>query len=107
MLIENPSGRGSGIPGALNHIGVEVVSSEAVDEASRRLVEEGLETKEEHDTTCCYVRQDKVWVVDPDGAPWEIYTVLADAPPEAGSCGTTSMCCELQQQVAPQSTTPC
>ena len=108
VLIENPSGRGSGIPGALNHLGVEVGSPEAVAETGHRLAEEGLETAEELDTTCCYARQDKVWVEDPDGAPWEIYTVLADAPPEAGSCGdTTSICCELQEQVAPTATTCC
>ena len=34
----------------------------------------------EENTTCCYATQDKVWVSDPDGAPWEVYTVIADAP---------------------------
>ena len=45
-----------------------------------RLRAEGLETEEQRATTCCYAVQDKVWVEDPDHTPWEIYTVLADAP---------------------------
>ena len=75
VLIEN---RGQG--GTLNHLGVEVASTEAVAEASGRLTTEGLATSEEQGVTCCYALQDKVWVNDPSGAPWEIYTVLADAP---------------------------
>ena len=43
---------------------------------------EGLATAEQ-DNVCCYAVQDKVWVSDPDGAPWEVYTVLADAPAES------------------------
>ena len=34
---------------------------------------------------CCYAVQDKVWVDGPDGEPWEIYTVLADAEMPGGS----------------------
>ena len=29
---------------------------------------------------------------DPDGAPWEIYAVLADAPAETGIAGDGSCC---------------
>ncbi len=32
------------------------------------------------DTTCCYALQDKVWVHDPAGAPWEVYTITDDNP---------------------------
>ena len=40
------------------------------------------------DTTCCYARQDKVWVSDPAGHRWEVYTVLEDveAPPAEACC---------------------
>jgi catechol 2,3-dioxygenase-like lactoylglutathione lyase family enzyme len=74
VLIEN-----SQAPGMLNHLGVEVESSEQVAVAQERLNQLGLETEPEDQVTCCYALQDKVWVHDPDGAPWEIYTVLADA----------------------------
>jgi hypothetical protein len=36
--------------------------------------------------------QDKVWVEDPDATPWEIYTVLADAPVETGRAGDGTCC---------------
>jgi catechol 2,3-dioxygenase-like lactoylglutathione lyase family enzyme len=75
VLIESP-GRG----GTLNHLGVEVFSPEEVEAAQGRLDAAGLAPKPEKATTCCYAVQDKVWVHDPDGAPWEVYTVLADAP---------------------------
>ena len=38
----------------------------------------GLATFDEMDTTCCYARQDKIWVRDPDGTPWEVFATLAD-----------------------------
>jgi hypothetical protein len=44
-----------------------------------------MPTRVEEQTSCCYAVQDKVWVNDPDGAPWEVYTVLADAP-DARAC---------------------
>ena len=87
--------RGSGTVGALNHLGVEVASTEEVSEATTRLADAGLETAAEENTTCCYALQDKVWVNDPDGAPWEVYTVLADAPTEVVTPGRVgdSACC--------------
>jgi catechol 2,3-dioxygenase-like lactoylglutathione lyase family enzyme len=92
VLIENPVARGEGVGGALNHLGVEVATSEGVQEAIGRLSGEGLSTEVEQATTCCFAVQDKVWTNDPDGAPWEIYTVLADAPTETGLTGDGSCC---------------
>lgn len=74
VLIENP-----GHGGSLNHLGVEVASTAEVDATNSRLTEQGLPTATEEQVTCCYAVQDKVWVNDPSGAPWEIYSVLADA----------------------------
>ncbi len=79
MLIENPAAREAGVAGALNHLGVEVESTSEVTAAAARLAGLGLATATEEATTCCYAVQDKVWVDDPDGVPWEVYTVLADA----------------------------
>ncbi|MGF7235757.1 MAG: ArsI/CadI family heavy metal resistance metalloenzyme [Frankia sp.] len=80
VLIENPDARGAGVAGALNHLGVEVESSDEVTAATARLAGAGLATATEQATACCYAVQDKVWVDDPDGAPWEVYTVLSDIP---------------------------
>lgn len=75
VLIENP-GKG----GSLNHLGIEVEATDDVRSASARLSGEGLATRTEEGVSCCYALQDKVWVDDPDGAPWEVYTVVADSP---------------------------
>jgi catechol 2,3-dioxygenase-like lactoylglutathione lyase family enzyme len=88
VLIESAQG------GTLNHLGVEVGSTEEVQTATDRLSSQGLATRVEDQTACCYAVQDKVWVSDPDGAPWEVYTVLADAPTmgcDDGSCSTDAV----------------
>jgi catechol 2,3-dioxygenase-like lactoylglutathione lyase family enzyme len=81
VLIENP-----GHGGTLNHLGVEVETTGEVATATTRLAGEGLPTATEDQVSCCYAVQDKVWVDDPSGAPWEIYTVLADAEMGADGC---------------------
>jgi len=93
VLMENPAEAGT-----LNHLGVEVETSEAVAAATSRLQAEGLPTAVEDQTTCCYALQDKVWVDGPDGEPWEIYTVLADADTPHGQLRVSdpdsgSVCC--------------
>ena len=101
VLIENPEVRGAGVEGALNHLGVEVETAGEVVEATARLAGRGLETTEQSATTCCYAVQDKVWVEDPDGAPWEVYTVLADAPVESGLRGDGSCSAAAQADGEP------
>jgi lactoylglutathione lyase len=106
VLIQNP-----GHGGTLNHLGVEVEHTDLVTATTTRLRAEGLITDVEENTTCCFAVQDKVWVHGPDAEPWEVYTVLADAPvmhevPVAGDAAccastpdeepvsaTTSSCC--------------
>src|SRR5687767_8888408 len=83
VLIEAAEG------GTLNHLGVELADREEVGVASDRLVTAGLVTREEMGVECCYALQDKVWVSDPDGAPWEWYTVLEDSPVMNATAG----CC--------------
>jgi catechol 2,3-dioxygenase-like lactoylglutathione lyase family enzyme len=67
---------GNGLGGTINHLGVEVESAGEVTDAADRLAGAGLPTDARPGTECCYARQDKVWVHDPDGVPWEYYTVL-------------------------------
>jgi catechol 2,3-dioxygenase-like lactoylglutathione lyase family enzyme len=103
VLIENKS-RGFGTEDSLNHLGVEVATSDEVTSATTHLAHEGLATKVEQSTTCCYAVQDKVWVTDPNGAPWEVYTVLADAPTETSVSPTPSdanTCCGTVSLNAP------
>jgi catechol 2,3-dioxygenase-like lactoylglutathione lyase family enzyme len=99
---------GQGNPGSLNHLGVEVESTDLVASANARLTGEGLACATEDEVACCYAVQDKVWVDAPDGEPWEIYTVLADAEMPAGQLRTVEgdgdeMCCAT----APESAARC
>ena len=77
------------------HYGIQVKSSQAVQEAITRFSEAGLTTRLEKNTTCCYAVQDKVWVADPEGNQWEIFIVLeadADMRKEiSSSCCATSV----------------
>jgi catechol 2,3-dioxygenase-like lactoylglutathione lyase family enzyme len=88
VLIEGQVG------GTLNHLGVEVESVEEVAAATSRLAAEGLATANESGE-CCFALQEKVWVEGPDAEPWEVYTVLADAPTGVTSAAPTepSACC--------------
>ena len=95
VLIEN-----RGVGGTLNHLGVEVESSDAVHAEIARLTNEGLFTEEELGPTCCFAAQDKVWVTGPAGERWEVYTVLADSEAFGSdstglvnSADTSSACC--------------
>lgn len=74
VLFENPAASSK-----LNHLGIEVDSSQKVIEAGERLKLADLSIKAEPQTTCCYALQDKIWVSDPDGDDWEVYTVLKDS----------------------------
>jgi catechol 2,3-dioxygenase-like lactoylglutathione lyase family enzyme len=66
-------------PTVMDHLGIEVFSTDEVNAATRRLAEAGLITLEENNVECCYALQDKVWVRGPGNEPWEVYTVKADS----------------------------
>ena len=92
---ENPNLTG---PGALSHLGLQVSSTEDVLAMRNRWAENGLVTRDEMQTDCCYATQDKTWVHDPDGNQWEAFVVLADNLPEkadgsSACCGTTPSDC--------------
>ncbi|WP_062215111.1 ArsI/CadI family heavy metal resistance metalloenzyme [Streptomyces sp. NBRC 109706] len=72
----------------LDHLGIEVESTEQVSSATERLKGAGLATFEENDTSCCYALQDKVWVTAPGKEPWEVYVVKADADTLGKSAAT-------------------
>lgn len=106
VLIENP-GQG----GSLNHLGIEVEDTEAVDARQTRLAASGLASVDERDVTCCYAKQDKFWVEgSPNGERWEVYTVLEDSPtfgtsPSQGEAG----CCtgDVAEDRAPEPAAAC
>jgi catechol 2,3-dioxygenase-like lactoylglutathione lyase family enzyme len=96
-------------PGTLNHLGVEVLTTDEVTAAQVRLADEGLATALEEETSCCYAVQDKVWVDGPGGEPWEIYTVLSDTEMPAGQLRSAapgeSACCSSRPEPVGATTT--
>ncbi|HWS34936.1 MAG TPA: ArsI/CadI family heavy metal resistance metalloenzyme [Actinoplanes sp.] len=96
VLLEGEAGQ----PTVMDHLGVEVETTEQVDAATSRLTDTGLITLTEGDTECCYALQDKVWVRGPGNEPWEVYVVKGDSAvgdkpmPDAGTVpAATAGCC--------------
>ena len=76
-------------PEGPEHFGIQMKSPEDVHRAQERLEKAGLRPRPEKDVQCCYARQDKVWVVDPDGRSWEVFYTHEEqgaARDEAGAC---------------------
>ena len=104
VLIEGAPGD----PTRMDHLGVEVQTTEEVIGAAGRLAAEGLTTVTEEDTACCYAVQDKVWVTGPGGEPWEVYVVKADS--DALDKAESSACCApagAAGAAAPAASTTC
>jgi catechol 2,3-dioxygenase-like lactoylglutathione lyase family enzyme len=87
VLIQGTEGE----PTVMDHLGVEVETTDQVTAATARLAGAGLATVEENDTACCYAVQDKTWVHGPGREPWEVYVVKSDADNLAKDEGST--CC--------------
>lgn len=92
--------------GALSHLGIQVASTEDVLAVKEKWIEQGLLTKDEMQTSCCYAVQDKTWVNDPDGNEWEVFVVLEDnlAETDPCACGTKMEEDETQIKLSEEST---
>jgi catechol 2,3-dioxygenase-like lactoylglutathione lyase family enzyme len=78
--------------GALSHMGIQVASTEDVLAMREQWHQQGLITRDEMQTDCCYATQDKTWVYDPDGNEWEVFVVLKDNLPEAQTSSNAACC---------------
>jgi hypothetical protein len=80
---------------------IQVASTDDVLAVRMRWVDEGLITRDEMQTNCCYAIQDKTWVTDPDGNEWEVFVVLEDNLPEAeqaiGCCFPTATLAQISR----------
>ena len=70
---------GEGASGTINHVGIEYANGTEVAAQTEQVVAAGLPVKVDDIHTCCFATQDKAWTQDPDGVPWEMYTVVSDA----------------------------
>ena len=112
VLNEMP-GQHAHASGALSHLGLQVDDTADVLSIRQRLAAAGLAPRDEMQVSCCYARQDKFWVADPDGNEWEVFVVLEHLSPERlralddRAC-TTSTCCPVPEaQAAPATACGC
>lgn len=64
--------------GVLNHVGFRFRDANALVAVQRRIEAAGIRSEREEGVECCYSRQTKFWLHDPDGTLWEMYTLEGD-----------------------------
>lgn len=69
-------------PDTVNHMGIQVDSTEMVMTELARVRKAGLPVEVEENVDCCHANQDKFWVQDPDGLRWEVYHLNYDLETE-------------------------
>lgn len=84
--------------GALSHLGIQLQTTNDVLAQRARWIDAGLITRDEMQTNCCYAKQDKTWVHDPDGNEWEAFVVLEDNLAETSTCCITGA---AEEQASP------
>ena len=67
VLDQKGAGRG------VDHLGIQVEDEAELAEVSGRLKNAGQEVDLLQNNECCYARQDKFWISDPQGVPWETF----------------------------------
>jgi hypothetical protein len=99
----------------IEHLGIEVESTDELHEMYGRLADADRPALEEGAVTCCYARSEKSWIADPQGVVWEAFftsgestnygnsaefpALSADAAPEA--------CCAPKTVPQPSCTESC
>lgn len=63
----------------LDHLGIQVQEDAELSEVRERIQKAEIKTLDEGETTCCYAKADKTWVIDPAGIAWEAYKTMGDA----------------------------
>ncbi|WP_395373688.1 ArsI/CadI family heavy metal resistance metalloenzyme [Marinicella sp. W31] len=74
------------------HLGIQLDSRQALDAEYERLKKAGIISQAKKDSVCCYARQDKFWVSDPDGYAWELYFLMEDSEVRDDELRSDSCC---------------
>ena len=67
-----------GAPAGLDHLGIEVDSTEELSEVTQRMDAAG-QVFDQGAATCCYSESEKAWVRDPQGVAWEAFHTTGEA----------------------------
>lgn len=65
---------------SFNHLGLRVSAPADVASVQERLRAAGMHVEREDDVECCYSRQTKLWLADPDKNLWEVYALTGELP---------------------------
>lgn len=79
--------------GQIDHLGIEVETTDEVAAATERLRGAGLDVDVRTSELCCHAVQDKVWIQGADGNGWEVYAVIDDEPTVAAEASQAAACC--------------
>lgn len=63
----------------IEHLGIQVDTSEELQQVYGMLKDAGRPVLEEGATTCCYHQSEKSWISDPDGVVWETFHTSGEA----------------------------
>lgn len=87
----------------LDHLGIQVDDSTALDALRQQLSSANLSTHSDGETTCCYAKSEKSWVTDPDGIAWEAYHTMEDAQMFASPAPTCGVPTDPELSTRPKS----
>jgi len=100
----------------IDHLGIQTDDASELAALKQRAEAADLSLLDEGETTCCYARSDKHWLVDPQGIAWEHFHTLGNVPtfsagePAAPGAGAVSASCtpaEAAPQPSPQAAASC
>lgn len=91
----------------LDHLGIQVETSDELHDVYVRLQKTDRPVLEEGETTCCYAKSEKSWIADPQGVSWETFltsgesTVYGDNVDLGPIRAAENACCAPKIQAAP------
>ncbi len=79
----------------LDHLGFQTDTGEELAQLKNRAEGAEMALLDEGETSCCYARSDKHWIIDPQGIPWEHFHTLGNIPVfnEGRQTAGGSACC--------------
>ena len=98
----------------LDHLGIQVESTDELHEVYERLRQAGGNIIEQGQTTCCYAKSEKSWIDDPAGIAWETFHTTGESTVYGDGSGENQAriahekegaCCVTQ--AAPKKSTVC
>ncbi|OAI27646.1 glyoxalase [Methylosinus sp. R-45379] len=88
----------------LEHLGIQVETTDELQDVYGRLKQAGGRIYEEGATTCCYAQSEKSWIADPQGLMWETFLTTGESAVYGGEPALDALKGEANACCAP--TTP-